>query len=57
MGREVLINHEFIVGIQGDSDIETKILRGLNGELEESRYGLPFAGDNNFLFDSMTKKA
>lgn len=51
--REVLINHEFIVGIQGDSDIETKILRGLNGELEESRYGLPFAGDNNFLFDSI----
>jgi CRISPR-associated protein Cas5t len=53
--REVLINHEFIVGIQGDSDIETKILRGLNGELEESRYGLPFAGDNNFLFDSIEK--
>ncbi|AFZ48719.1 CRISPR-associated protein DevS [Cyanobacterium stanieri PCC 7202] len=51
--REVLINHEFIVGIKGNSDIETKIIKGLNGELEKSRYGLPFAGDNNFLFDSI----
>ena len=51
--REVLINSEFTVGIQGDSEIEKKIIKGLNGELEQSRYGLPFAGDNNFLFDEI----
>jgi CRISPR-associated protein Cas5t len=29
------------------------VRRGLSGELEGDRYGLPFAGDNNFLFDRL----
>ncbi|BAQ60817.1 hypothetical protein GM3708_1223 [Geminocystis sp. NIES-3708] len=65
--REVLINHRFIVAMKGcltldhrlgvdhkeDSDLSNRIIQGLNGELQETRYGLPFAGDNNFLFDSI----
>ncbi|MBE9166616.1 hypothetical protein IQ238_03390 [Pleurocapsales cyanobacterium LEGE 06147] len=30
-----------------------RIKKGLNGELDEPRYGFPFAGDNNFLFDEI----
>lgn len=51
--REVLINHRFIVAIKDESDLCNRIIQGLNGELQEPRYGLPFAGDNNFLFDSI----
>jgi CRISPR-associated protein Cas5t len=40
------------IGVQTDDEtLQTKVEKGLRGELEESRYGLPFAGDNNFLFD------
>jgi CRISPR-associated protein Cas5t len=28
-----------------------RVRRGLKGELDTTRYGLPFAGDNNFLID------
>lgn len=51
--REVLVDHHFIVAIKEDSNLCSRIIQGLNGELEETRYGLPFAGDNNFLFDSI----
>ncbi len=33
------------------NEIIEKIQKGLKGQLDLSRYGLPFAGDNNFLFD------
>lgn len=49
--REVLVNLDIVVGIKADKTLCARILAGLNGELEEQRYGLPFAGDNNFLFD------
>lgn len=51
--REVLVNHHFVVAIKEHSDLSNRIIQGLNGELEDTRYGLPFAGDNNFLFDSI----
>lgn len=51
--REVLVNLQFIVGVKADDHLCDRIIRGLNGELDESRYGLPFAGDNNFLFDDI----
>jgi CRISPR-associated protein Cas5t len=49
--REVLIDLDIVVGIKAEPELRNRILAGLNGELEEQRYGLPFAGDNNFLFD------
>ncbi len=52
--REMLVDYVGIIGVQtDDKTLQTKIEKGLRGELEESRYGLPFAGDNNFLFDKI----
>ena len=51
--REVLIDLELIIGIKADDSFCDRLKCGLNGELEESRYGLPFAGDNNFLIDEI----
>lgn len=51
--REVLVNLHLIIGVKADRELCDRIVAGLNGELDEPRYGLPFAGDNNFLFDSI----
>jgi CRISPR-associated protein Cas5t len=51
--REVLVNLNLVIGIRAEQWLCDRIFQGLNGELEEPRYGLPFAGDNNFLFDSI----
>jgi CRISPR-associated protein Cas5t len=50
--REFLVGYDGIIGVQAeDTNLFERVNKGLRGELEESRYGLPFAGDNNFLFD------
>lgn len=49
--RQVLIDLELIIAIKAESEFCDRLKQGLNGELNESRYGLPFAGDNNFLID------
>jgi CRISPR-associated protein Cas5t len=50
--REVLVDYEGIIGVQtSDEGLRDQITKGLHGELGMPRYGLPFAGDNNFLFD------
>ncbi|NET57977.1 MAG: CRISPR-associated protein Cas5 [Symploca sp. SIO2E6] len=51
--REVLINLDIVIGIQAESWLCDRLIQGLNGELDEPRYGLPFAGDNNFLFNTI----
>ncbi|MCM1983965.1 type I-MYXAN CRISPR-associated protein Cas5/Cmx5/DevS [Lyngbya confervoides] len=51
--RELLVGLDMILGIQGDSGLLERVKQGLQGQLDESRYGLPFAGDNNFLFDQI----
>lgn len=51
--REVLIDLELIVGIKAENSLCDRIKQGLNGEKISDRYGLPFAGDNNFLFDDI----
>lgn len=51
--REVLVNLDLVIGIRAEEDLYKRIHRGLHGELDEFRYGLPFAGDNNFLFDEI----
>lgn len=52
MRRELLVGLDVVLGVQSpDSTLLERVGRGLRGELEEVRYGLPFAGDNNFLFD------
>jgi CRISPR-associated protein Cas5t len=58
--REILIDYIGIIGVKSDEEKFTQtygepllalITKGLRGELDEPRYGLPFAGDNNLLFD------
>lgn len=52
--REVLIDFEGFIGVQTENEaLLEKVGKGLSGQLEINRYGLPFAGDNNFLFDKI----
>lgn len=48
--RELLVGLVCVVGIRGASTIIERIPMGLAGTLDVQRYGLPFAGDNQFLF-------
>ncbi|MBI2502234.1 MAG: CRISPR-associated protein Cas5, partial [Candidatus Latescibacteria bacterium] len=38
--------------MEGNSDLEQKVIDGLQGKIVRD-YGLPFAGDNNFLLDRL----
>jgi CRISPR-associated protein Cas5t len=50
--REVLVDYEGVIGVQTpDESLREQVMKGLRGEPEAHRYGLPFAGDNNYLFD------
>jgi CRISPR-associated protein Cas5t len=50
--RELLVDFDALVGVRGaDPALLRRITDGLAGRLDAPRYGLPFAGDNNFLFD------
>jgi CRISPR-associated protein Cas5t len=59
--REMLIDYVGIIGVQTNDEefiksygesLSEKVKKGLRGEIERE-YGLPFAGDNNFLFDKI----
>jgi CRISPR-associated protein Cas5t len=49
--REILSGFDVVIGLEGDPKVVDRVRAGLRGELEGHRYGLPFAGDNNLLFD------
>ncbi|MBW4623713.1 MAG: type I-MYXAN CRISPR-associated protein Cas5/Cmx5/DevS [Cyanosarcina radialis HA8281-LM2] len=50
--RELLVGLDMILGVRSSEELLLERVRqGLKGELDRPRYGLPFAGDNNFLFD------
>jgi CRISPR-associated protein Cas5t len=51
--RELLVGLDVVVGVQAESNLLERVKQGLRGDFNESRYGLPFAGDNNFLFDQI----
>lgn len=48
--REVLVGLVAIVGARGPAEVVERVAKGLAGDLGVPRYGLPFAGDNQFLF-------
>jgi CRISPR-associated protein Cas5t len=49
--RELVSDLDVVIGCQAlDLDLPTRVRAGLRGEVAD-RYGLPFAGDNNFLID------
>ncbi|MBE7380482.1 MAG: type I-MYXAN CRISPR-associated protein Cas5/Cmx5/DevS [Leptolyngbya sp. SIO1E4] len=49
--REFLVDLDIALGVEAEADLLERVRKGLRGELDQPRYGLPFAGDNNFLFD------
>jgi len=49
--REVLVGLDVVVGIECDASIAGRVRDGVEGRGNWRRYGLPFAGDNNLLFD------
>lgn len=50
--REILVNLDLVIGVKtSDLELLNRVEQGLAGKLNESRYGLPFVGENNFLFD------
>jgi len=51
--REMLCNLRCYVCLDGDADLEDRIQRGLQGEFNANRYGIPFLGDNQFLLDRL----
>ena len=54
--REVLVGYEGLVAVRSDDGaVEERIAQALAGSPIHPRYGLPFAGDNNFLFDKIER--
>lgn len=51
--REFLWKFHAIAVIESSPDLIRAIRRGLRGEKQDRRYGLPFLGDNNFLPDRL----
>lgn len=51
--REVLVGLDVVVAVEADSDVTRRVNEGLVGLGSWPRYGLPFAGDNNLLFDQI----
>jgi CRISPR-associated protein Cas5t len=50
--RELLVGLNVVIGVTSpDEALLAQIAKGVRGELDMPRYGLPFAGDNNLLFD------
>jgi CRISPR-associated protein Cas5t len=52
--RELLIDYVGMIGVQSEVPaLLDSIRRGLRGEHDLPRYGLPFAGDNNLMIDRL----
>lgn len=51
--RELLHQCDWILGVRGDRETITRVRRGIAGELQSERYGIPFAGDNQHFFDRL----
>lgn len=51
--REVLVDLDMVIAVEAEAEVLTRVAQGLAGTLPRA-YGLPFAGDNNLLFDRIT---
>lgn len=50
--REILVGYDGMIGVRDEGgELLARIAEGLAGRLDQPRYGLPFAGDNNLLID------
>ena len=55
--REILCGIHAVVCIDGNGELEDRVRQGLFGGFNESRYGLPFVGDNQFMLDRLDESA
>lgn len=51
--REYLCNLRCYICVDSTAELEDRIRRGLLGEFNANRYGIPFLGDNQFLLDRL----
>lgn len=53
--RELLVDLSAVIALDdaGRGDLEARVVRGLRGEFNTGRYGLPFLGDNGYLVDRL----
>jgi CRISPR-associated protein Cas5t len=52
--REVLVGYDGMIGVRTDDRrLIDLVRRGIRGEHEADRYGLPFLGDNSFMIDEI----
>ncbi len=52
--REILVGYDGMIGVQSDDrELLRQVRKGVSGELETDRYGLPFLGDNSFMIDEI----
>lgn len=54
--REFLADLRVLVCLDGNAELEDRVRRGLRGEFNPQRYGLPFLGDNQFLLDRLEER-
>lgn len=54
--REFLSNLHAYICLNDNPDLEDRVRRGLRGDFNAGRYGLPFLGDNAFLLDRIEEK-
>jgi CRISPR-associated protein Cas5t len=54
--REFLTDLRAFIVMDGNPDLEDRVRRGLRGEFNAARYGLPFLGDNGFLLDRLEER-
>src|SRR5262249_9035526 len=54
--REFLSDLRALIALDGNPDFEDCVRRGLRGEFNTERYGLPFLGDNALLPDRLEER-
>ena len=54
--REFLAGLRALVCLDGNPGLEERVRRGLRGDFNEGRYGVPFLGDNQFLVDRLEER-
>src|SRR5262249_11832704 len=54
--REFLSGLRAFIALDGNLNLEERVRRGLRGEFNQTRYGVPFLGDNQFLLDRLEER-
>lgn len=55
--RELLSNLRAYICLNENPELEQRVRDGLVGKYNDTRYGIPFLGDNNFMVDVLREEA